>query len=296
MLGLAPDAPSSLARDAHRRLSARVAPSAGGTEALAQLVDEALHEITRRSGPATRSLDPWWVLGLAVGAAADDVHAAYRRLAPIVHPDRGGTDELFRVVASAVDVLTRPSGRGPRLGGPWPRPRAERPFKPPPESERVHAPGWRDWLEAAGHGSILGLLVALWLVSFSAAFSGRVGLGILGLGGIAAALTASSIQGPRATRGLVRAVVRATGGYRGSAGAAAEDFLAQCCLDSPVHREREDVLYDAYSRWCGGRGARQMSRYSFIEKLRTLGLLHVQSPSLENALFIGVRLRDAASA
>lgn len=43
---------------------------------------------------ATR--DDWELLGLAPGAPAADVRAAYRRLAKQTHPDSGGTAALFR--------------------------------------------------------------------------------------------------------------------------------------------------------------------------------------------------------
>jgi DnaJ domain len=46
------------------------------------------------------------VLGLKVGASADDVKAAHRRLLKDFHPDKGGTDYLAAKINEAKDVLT----------------------------------------------------------------------------------------------------------------------------------------------------------------------------------------------
>jgi len=46
------------------------------------------------------------VLGLEVGATEEQVKAAYRMLSKRVHPDAGGTDELFRRVNDAYETLT----------------------------------------------------------------------------------------------------------------------------------------------------------------------------------------------
>lgn len=47
------------------------------------------------------------VLGVAPGATADEVHAAFRRAARRVHPDAGGDAESFRRLTDAYTALTR---------------------------------------------------------------------------------------------------------------------------------------------------------------------------------------------
>lgn len=51
------------------------------------------------------------VLGLSEDATQDEVHDAYRRLVKQVHPDRGGSDALFRQVQEAHDTLGDPVKR-----------------------------------------------------------------------------------------------------------------------------------------------------------------------------------------
>ncbi len=46
------------------------------------------------------------LLELTPNATLDDVKSAYRRLAPQVHPDQGGTRALFRLVHEAYETLT----------------------------------------------------------------------------------------------------------------------------------------------------------------------------------------------
>ena len=46
------------------------------------------------------------VLGLDAGVSLEEVRAAYRSLSKRVHPDAGGTDELFRRVNDAYERLT----------------------------------------------------------------------------------------------------------------------------------------------------------------------------------------------
>jgi curved DNA-binding protein CbpA len=46
------------------------------------------------------------ILELSPGAAADEIKAAYRQISSQVHPDRGGTNALFRLVREAYDILS----------------------------------------------------------------------------------------------------------------------------------------------------------------------------------------------
>jgi hypothetical protein len=50
---------------------------------------------------------PYEILQLPADATLDEVKAAYRHLAPQVHPDHGGSHERFRQVREACVTLTR---------------------------------------------------------------------------------------------------------------------------------------------------------------------------------------------
>jgi hypothetical protein len=60
------------------------------------------------------------ILELTAGATLDQVKAAYRRLAPQVHPDLGGSHELFRQVREAYVTLTRDLSRDQAKGPSYP--------------------------------------------------------------------------------------------------------------------------------------------------------------------------------
>lgn len=44
-------------------------------------------------------------LGLQFDATQDEIKAAYRRLAGVHHPDRGGSPEVFRRIQSAYEAI-----------------------------------------------------------------------------------------------------------------------------------------------------------------------------------------------
>jgi hypothetical protein len=50
------------------------------------------------------------LLGVDESADADTIRAAHRRLIALIHPDRGGTEELARKINAARDVLLRHHG------------------------------------------------------------------------------------------------------------------------------------------------------------------------------------------
>ena len=51
------------------------------------------------------------ILELSRAATQDEVKAAYKKMASVVHPDRGGSAMLFRLVQEAYDVLSDPVKR-----------------------------------------------------------------------------------------------------------------------------------------------------------------------------------------
>ena len=302
VLGLGRRATRPEIDDAHRRLRRQIDPSRGGSADLAAIVDAAHRALRNESRvPIAPTIDPFQLFDVPRTATVDQVKVAYRRLAARVHPDRGGTDELFRIVDAAYEAILHPYADLRRRSTwmprePWPRPRPERAYQPPPPDSRFHAPGWRDWATVAAAASLLAIgfaLGALMVVSMTRApFERKFLLFFLTVGWVIAMAT----NGRSVTRGLVRALVRARATYARHRGADPEVFLAARCLDSPVNREREDRLYDAYVGWCRGQSSAPMSRWVFIEKLRTLGLLHVQSSTLEHGLFVGIRLRPEEAA
>lgn len=48
---------------------------------------------------------PHEILGVPPGASRDEIRAAYRRLAALHHPDRGGDAEAFAKVNAAHDAM-----------------------------------------------------------------------------------------------------------------------------------------------------------------------------------------------
>lgn len=56
-------------------------------------------------------MDLYSVLGVAAGATHDEIRAAYRKKAMLLHPDRGGTFEQMAELNTAYDVLGDPERR-----------------------------------------------------------------------------------------------------------------------------------------------------------------------------------------
>jgi curved DNA-binding protein CbpA len=52
-----------------------------------------------------RAEDHYEILGLTRTAGIDDIRAAYRRAAKTAHPDQGGSNEAFRRVQRAAEIL-----------------------------------------------------------------------------------------------------------------------------------------------------------------------------------------------
>jgi hypothetical protein len=61
------------------------------------------------------SLDPYTVLGVSRGVSAEQVREAYRRKSMKYHPDHGGDDWAFRIVARAYEILIRDAAEAIRL-------------------------------------------------------------------------------------------------------------------------------------------------------------------------------------
>lgn len=52
-------------------------------------------------------VNPYEVLGVAVGASESEVKKAYRRLARLNHPDIGGDEEKFKKINEAYDLISK---------------------------------------------------------------------------------------------------------------------------------------------------------------------------------------------
>ena len=61
--------------------------------------------------------DPFATLGVSPGASRDDLTRAFRRLARITHPDKGGDPERFKAVTEAYDAARRIVSRGDDVAG-----------------------------------------------------------------------------------------------------------------------------------------------------------------------------------
>ena len=287
-------------RTAYRRLHDRVEPAAGGTAGLADLVTAA-YRASLDGGHAVRSdpVDPYAVLGVVPGAPRDEVRGAFRRLARLVHPDRGGTDELFRILDMSYDLVTDPLARAARAARaqgrsgvryrPPPPPPPPGPFRPRPPEERRYEPVWRSWTTIGGGFAILvfGAIPLGALVVAMDDLAGQAFVPLLLLMFFGVAVAARPVVGA-----IARAATRLRARHAFAAAAELDEFLVQRCLDAPVGRERDDVLYFAYREWCVARPCTAVSMIAFVEYLRSVGLLYVTSSSWDAGVLVGIRLRD----
>ena len=288
LLGVGARASRAEVRAAHRRLREAVDPTAGGSAGLVALVDAACDVAITGRNADRLAVDPHAILGVDADTSGVEVRAAYRRVAVVVHPDRGGTDELFRVVATAYEVLTGTAPRRvrrPRASPtPPPPPPPRRPYRAPDPSTRHAVSRWRAWRDLAEHGSPLLLALAVLVVA-----------GIVHRNAFIVVLVVLTIWFGTILRPSIDGFLRAIVVLRGTRVKVApsvepERFLEDRCLDAPVGRQREDDLYEAYVRWCHRRGD-PVPPWVFVERLRGLGLLYVRASAWEAGLWVGVTLR-----
>lgn len=294
LLGVGPRATRSEIRSAQRRLRAHVGESSGGSAALEALVDAAADIALAGADPVrlAAGLDPHRLLGVSPEATRDVIAAAYRRVARVAHPDGGGTDELFRVVEGARrDLLEPPFLRRARAGGPrWrppspPPPRG--PYRAPPPEERHTVAPWRALRDLGFFAAVLG--AGGLVVTGGFLIGPRPGAVALVVFAAAVVVRAPFVR--PAVDGALRAVIVLAGTrVRVPDAVAPERFLEATCLDAPVGRVPEDVLYDAYVRWCAGGRGHPVAPWVFVERLRTLGLLLVKPSAWDPGLWVGLTL------
>lgn len=84
-----------------------------GNQASRQFTYEQYYETLKRSDPiaaqsldvSNMSLDPYQVLGVRKNFEFDELKEAYRRIAKVVHPDKGGSHQLFQMVTECFRTL-----------------------------------------------------------------------------------------------------------------------------------------------------------------------------------------------
>jgi hypothetical protein len=138
--------------------------------------------------------DDWELLGLQPGAPLDDVRAAYRRLAKQTHPDKGGSDALFRLLEDAYRRILdgTPSDAPPAAEPSGPDGAAERDMSAAarrPHSEWPQPPPAPDW---AADGFVAprrperrrfaAFWTAVWVVAVAGRWPSTVRGALVGLG------------------------------------------------------------------------------------------------------------------
>ncbi|HEY0839019.1 MAG TPA: J domain-containing protein [Vulgatibacter sp.] len=99
-------------KNAGARVASAVPPTSPEREARFRQVKARLESFLRRLDED----DPWFVLGVPPGTPADSVHARYRELALLHHPDRGGDAGQMARIARAYEAIR--SGRATPSPGP----------------------------------------------------------------------------------------------------------------------------------------------------------------------------------
>ncbi|MGK6353616.1 J domain-containing protein [Sphingomonas sp. DT-207] len=81
---------------------------------LAALILFAIYQLFLKPKPKTRPRVPRMpedearaVLGVSADADAEAIRAAHRRLVSVMHPDKGGSEELTRRINAARDTLLK---------------------------------------------------------------------------------------------------------------------------------------------------------------------------------------------
>lgn len=72
-----------------------------------EVVDAAKEAISKIEVSSKPQIDAYKVLGVKPSDSWDHIHRRYLVLSKQVHPDRGGTDELFQILKRAHDELEK---------------------------------------------------------------------------------------------------------------------------------------------------------------------------------------------
>lgn len=72
-----------------------------------EVLDAAKEAISKIDVASKPQIDAYKVLGVKPSDSWDHMHRRYRDLSKQVHPDRGGSDELFQILKKAHDELEK---------------------------------------------------------------------------------------------------------------------------------------------------------------------------------------------
>ena len=297
LLGVEATAGRAEVERAASRLVAKLDPDVPGATELRRLVRASRDVVNGRAPASALTVDPHKVLGLEPRAGVEEntnqAKVAFRRLARLSHPDQGGTDELFRVVEAAYELVVHPLARRTRV--PWERTYQPPPGPPPPPGPFIARPvDHRHRPSKSRAALVVAIGSAAFVVATVASFFIFRALGMFGVPPVLLLAGAVFTLVSSGSAPFLRSVVVLVGTRVDEASASHPDrFLEACCLDTPVGREHEDVLYRAYQSWCEARRATAISPWRFVEHLRSLGLLYVRSSAWESGVWVGVRRRDA---
>lgn len=113
LLGSPPPSPEEARRRAEEKQRQAQEDYRRAEEAFRRTVEENpdawrhLEDLLRQMKGAPTSDDAYRTLGLQAGATAEQVKAAYRKLAMTHHPDKGGSAETFNKIKAAHDLAMR---------------------------------------------------------------------------------------------------------------------------------------------------------------------------------------------